>query len=125
MPPLDRLSTVNEPRDASSYSCWNCTCGRIGSCILVGTAHVARQASAYSLWNCTCGKIGSCKVELHMWEKCDSWVKSYIFLSESSESSKHHKHQLYTVSEGKVVFFNLALTEGNIQIRFDFKLSVY
>ena len=72
MPLLDRLSTVNEPRDASSYSCWNCTCGRIGSCILVGTAHVARQASAYSLWNCTCGKIGSCKVELHMWEKCDS-----------------------------------------------------
>ena len=33
---------------------------------------MARQASAYSLWNCTCGKIGSCKVELHMWENCDS-----------------------------------------------------
>jgi hypothetical protein len=78
VPLLDRLSTVNEPRDASSYSCWNCTCGRIGSCILVGTAHVARQASAYSLRNCTCGKIWSCKVELHMWEKCDSFSDSTV-----------------------------------------------
>ena len=31
-----------------------------------GTAHVARQASAYSRWYCTCGRIGSCKVVLHM-----------------------------------------------------------
>ena len=28
---------------------FECTCGRIGSCILGGTAHVARQASACSL----------------------------------------------------------------------------
>ena len=70
LPPLDRLSTAHEPWDASSYSWWNwnCTCGKIGSCILAGTVHVARHSSAYSQWNCTCGKIGSRKVELYMWE---------------------------------------------------------
>ena len=31
----------------------------------------------------------------------------------------------YTVSEGKVVFFNLVLTERNMQVEFDLKLSVY
>ena len=31
----------------------------------------------------------------------------------------------YTVSEGKVFFFNLALTERNMQIEFNLKLSVY
>ena len=31
----------------------------------------------------------------------------------------------YTVSEGKVFFFDLALTEVNMQIEFDWKLSVY
>ena len=33
--------------------------------------------------------------------------------------------QKYTVSEGKVFFFNLALTERNMQVKFDLKLSVY
>ena len=33
---------------------------------------------------------------------------------------------LYTVSEGKVFgFFNLALMEKNMQVKFDLKLSVY
>ena len=31
----------------------------------------------------------------------------------------------YRVSEGKVFFFNLALTERNLQIKFNLKLSVY
>ena len=59
---LLKASQPHEPWDASSYSWWNwnCTCGKIGSCILAGTVHVARHPSAYSHWNCTCGKIGSC-----------------------------------------------------------------
>ena len=31
----------------------------------------------------------------------------------------------YTVSEGKVFFLNLAMTERNMQVKFDLKLSVY
>ena len=68
VPPLNRILTVHEPRHASSYSLKDCTCGRIGSCILGWTVHVARHASAYSLKDCTCGRIGSCKVGLYMWE---------------------------------------------------------
>ena len=44
------------------------------------------------------------------------YSKSLIF--------QHTNSQLHSV-RGQSVFFNLALTEGNMQIKFDLKLSVY
>ena len=76
---------------------FDCTCGRIGSCILGGTVHVARQASAYSLkvghstvhvgkqgharWDCTCGKN---VIRVNQQKKTKFRCVSLIFLHFSS-----------------------------------------
>ena len=54
-----------------------------------------------------------------------------LFLVYDQGASKNNADNIlgflttYTVSEGKVFFLNLALTERNMQVKFDLKLSVY
>ena len=66
-----------------------------------GTAHVARQASAYSRWYCTCGRIGSCKVVLHMCTALDPFtfvfvpVLTWIYLFGAENCSEHQNKTIF------------------------------